>query len=354
MSIEVGSDKAICCKCGTAYGQRKGFFQRSYSFQHKGTGYIPICKTCIEQMYNTYLAQCNNSKDAIHQMCRKLDLYWNEEVFEVVSKRSSTRSIMSSYITRINSLKLVGKCYDDTLSEEGTLWDFRHPKEPKPDNIHTHADDTDDSPDNSDLPPVSPEVKAYWGKELSDQTCRDLEEKRAYWLSKFPSDVPLDIGTDAIIKQICGLELDISRDRAQGKAVDKSIGALNTLLGSANMKPAQKKDEGDASTENTPFGVWIKKWEDQRPIPEPDPELQDVDGIKKYITVWLFGHLSKMLNIKNTYCKLYEEELAKMRVDRPEYEEEDDDTLLYDIFGDGENNDDAPNLSNSVDSKEGG
>ena len=42
-----------------------------------------------------------------------------------------------------------------------------------------------------------------------------------------------------------------------------------------------------------------------------------------------------MLGIKNTYCRLYEEEIAKMRVDRPEYEDEDDETLFNDIFGVG-------------------
>ena len=40
-----------------------------------------------------------------------------------------------------------------------------------------------------------------------------------------------------------------------------------------------------------------------------------------------------MLGIKNTYCKLYEEEIDKMRVDRPEYEDEDDETVFNDIFG---------------------
>jgi hypothetical protein len=42
-----------------------------------------------------------------------------------------------------------------------------------------------------------------------------------------------------------------------------------------------------------------------------------------------------MLGIKNSYCKLYEEELAKIRVERPEYEDEDDETLFNDIFSAG-------------------
>ena len=40
-----------------------------------------------------------------------------------------------------------------------------------------------------------------------------------------------------------------------------------------------------------------------------------------------------MLGIKNSYCKLYEDELAKMRIERPEFEDEDDETMFNDIFG---------------------
>ena len=40
-----------------------------------------------------------------------------------------------------------------------------------------------------------------------------------------------------------------------------------------------------------------------------------------------------MLGIKNSYCKMYEDEIARLRVDRPEYDDEDDDTMLNDLFG---------------------
>lgn len=152
-------------------------------------------------------------------------------------------------------------------------------------------------------------------------------------MSKLPKDIEVDIGTEAIIRQLCSLELDINRDRAAGRSVDKNVNTLNTLLGSAKLKPTQKKEDADASIDNTPFGVWIRRWENQRPIPEPDPELQDVDGVVRYISIWYLGHLCKMLGIKNTYCKLYEDELAKMRIERPEYDDEDDETMFNDIFG---------------------
>lgn len=326
MAIEMSSDTAICSRCGRKYSRRKGYFPVSYAILYKGTGYVPVCKDCIDTMYNTYLAQCNNAKDAVRQMCRKLDLYWSESVYDVVERKSTTRTMMTQYITKINSVSYAGKSYDDTLSEEGTLWNFNQV-----------ADDVSDYEDSdiqkNELLETPEEIITFWGSGYSDEMYRELEQRRQYWMSKFPEGTELDVGTEALIRQICSLELDINRDRIAGKSVDKSVNALNNLLGSANLKPTQQKADGDSAQENTPFGVWIRRWETQRPVPDPDPELEDVDGIIKYISIWFLGHLCKMLGIKNTYCRLYEEEIAKMRVDRPEYEDEDDETLFNDIFG---------------------
>lgn len=335
MALEVESARAVCSKCGTDYSRQKGYFPVSYAALHKGVGHTHICRDCIDSLYNGYLAQCNNAKDAVRQVCRKLDLYWSEKVYRQVEKKNTTRSMMTQYMAKVNSVTYAGKSYDDTLSEEGTLWSFGQ-------NIFAEPDKTSDELPNESTETISKEdveiseeVIAFWGPGYSPEMYEALEQRRSYWMSKLP-ETDIDIGTEAIIRQICSLELDINRDRAAGRTVDKSITALNTLLGSASLKPTQKKDTTDASIDNTPFGVWIQRWENQRPIPEPDPELEDVDGIVRYISIWYFGHLCKMLGIKNSYCKLYEDELAKMRIERPEYDDEDDETMFNDIFGTNE------------------
>lgn len=343
MSIEMSSDAAVCFKCGKKYSRRKGFFPVSYAIQHKGVGHIHICKDCIDAMYNTYLSQCNNAKDAVRQMCRKLDLYWSENVYDIVERKSTTRSMMTQYIAKINSVSYAGKSYDDTLSDEGTLWNFAPQVVDDSGRTDTALADKAhgrSSSDDSEEYEVPDDVVEFWGMGYPPSMYQQLEQRRQYWMSRFPDGIELDIGTEALIRQICSLEIDINRDRIEGRAVDKSVNALNTLLGSANLKPTQKKDDSDASLENTPFGVWIRKWETQRPVPDPDPELEDVDGIVRYISIWFLGHLCKMLGIKNTYCKLYEAEIAKMRVDRPEYEDEDDEAMFNDIFGDDDLSDD--------------
>lgn len=328
MPIEVNSSTAICSMCGKSYGRRKGYFPVSYSPSYKGVGYVPICKSCIDIMYNQYLSQCNSQKSAVHQMCRKLDLYWNDKIYEMVEKKTTNRTIMTSYMAKLSSITYSGKSYDDTLIEEGMLWR----------SIEPMFDDGRDSRDesNSILPEkVNDEIIAFWGPGYTYTKYQQLEDRRKYWMSRLPQNGDdIDIGTEVIIKQLCSLELDINRDRAAGKPVDKSITALNTLLGSASLKPVQKKTEDtDSSIDKTPLGVWAQKLEKERPIKEVDPELRDVDGIIRYISIWFLGHLCKMLSIKNTYSKLYEEEISKRRVEHPEYEDEDDETLFNDIFG---------------------
>ena len=82
------------------------------------------------------------------------------------------------------------------------------------------------------------------------------------------------------------------------------------------------------------FGQLIDKWEQEKPIPEPEEEFKDVDKIGLYIDVFFKGHLSKMMGLKNAFSALYERYIAKYTVKKPEYDEDVDSEVLFDkIFG---------------------
>lgn len=304
------SEKVICSRCGQAYGRKAAGFQQSYSALYKGAGYLPICKTCVDSLYSDYLTQCGNSRDAVRQMCRKLDMYWSADVYNIVEKKNTSRTIMSTYIQRINTITYAGKSYDDTLREEDTLWAF--------------SSDVDKK--------ISEDVISLWGPGYTTTMYEELEQRRAYWMDHLPEGVELDIGTEAIIRQICSLEIDINRDRAMGKSVEKSIAAFNQLLGSANLKPVQRKqDDMDAALSETPLGVWLYRYENKRPLPEIDDDLKDVNGLRRYVFIWM-GHLCKMLGLKNAYSQMYEDEIAKYRVAKPEYDGDDDEVFFSEIM----------------------
>lgn len=334
MAMEINSPNAICTKCGIQYSRRKGFFPVSYALLHKGIGYIPVCKECIDNLYNSYLSICNDSKSAVRQVCRKLDLYWNENAYNYVERKNTARSMMTSYITRINGNAYIGKSYDDTLSEEGSLWCLNESNS-NDDNSSDMNNIASDCVDEEDIDfDITEEIVAFWGSGYTPQMYKELEQRRTYWMSRYPKDLELDIGTEALIRQICNLEIDINRARVAGKSIDKNVNALNNLLGSASLKPAQKKEENKATLDSVPFGVGIGWCEKHKPITDPSPEFEDVDGVIKYITTWVLGHMAKMLKKKNLYSKLYEDEIKKLRVERPEYDDLDDENFFNEVFSD--------------------
>lgn len=340
MAIESTVETAICSKCGLKYGRRRGYFPPSFADLHKGVGTIHICRSCLDDMFNKYLAECEDSACAARQVCRKLDIYWSKNIYNSIIRDTSTRTVMSCYLTKAKQAQYAGKSYDDTLREEGLMWHFMEtPEDTEVVDNSTESNTPQNPEEKEEVIEVPKSVKIFWGKGYTDEMYCELEERYKYWMDEFPSGTELDVGTKALIKQICFLELDINRERADGKPIDKLVNSLNTILGSANLKPAQRKVDADIENEltNTPLGVWLWRYENKRPLPEVDKDLKDVNGIKKYVFTWM-GHVSKMLGLKNTYTRLYEDEVEKLRVEKPEYEDEDEETLLIDSYsesGDG-------------------
>lgn len=334
MPIEMSTDRVICPRCGMAYSRRKGYFLVSYAPLHKGIGYIPVCKTCIEAIYNEYLAQCSDSKLAVRQTCRKLDIFWSDSLFDAVEKKATPRSIVTQYIAKVNASSYVGRSYDDTLSQAGMLWAFEGT------NLAVQSLAEAETPKEEETPKITLEdvpekVKLFWGPGYSPETYLALEERMRFVVAQLPEGVDTnDMGVSTLIRQIAGLELDIARDREAGKPVDRSVTALDGLLRSANLRPVQQKSEsGEAALANTPMGVWLYRYENKRPLPEVDDDLKDTNKLLKYVFVWL-GHVCKMLGKKNGFVKMYEDEVSRLRVERPDLDDEDDEEAIMDILGD--------------------
>lgn len=322
-TMELSTVNYICKRCGTAFSRSKGYFPICYGALYKGTGTLPYCRDCVDELYDEYAKEAS-PMDAARQVCRKLDLYWNQGLYAVVEKTRGTKSVMTAYLQRASQVKYAGLSYDDTLREEHSLWVWPR--------SYNSVDVQEPVPDEEGIVDIPEDVIAFWGPGYKSKMYLDLEQRRKYWASKYPEGTTLSVGEEAIIRQICILEISINQDMAEGKSVDKSVNALNSLLGSMNLKPAQKKTDADTNLDGVPFGVGIAWCEKYRPIPKPDPELEDVDGVVRYIEVWLKGHLSKMLGLKNAYSRMYEEEISKYTVEKPEYKDEDEETAFYDIF----------------------
>ena len=328
MEFEVGNDGIYCHRCGTKYPQRKRYYPVNYGVLYKGVGYLPYCKECIDTIYNGYLEVCREPEAAARQVCRKLDLYWNKSLFEQATRKSTPRTLMSMYLSRLSAASYTGKCYDDTLSEEGSLWSFPGATVQE---IYVPTSEAGEDAEEASRK-ISDEIIAFWGNGYSPSMYMELEQRKKYYLTKLKDRGELDVGTEILVRQICNLEVSIARDSAAGKSIDKSVNSLNNLLGSLNLKPTQRRDEEiEAELSSTPMGVWIYRYENKRPLPEIDEQLKDVNHLKKYVFTWM-GHLCKMLNIKNGYTRLYEEEINRLRVEKPEYDGDDDEALMSRVY----------------------
>lgn len=304
----------VCTMCGRGYATRTINFPKSASILYgKNEGHITVCRDCVDYLYGQYAATMGDARAAVKRVCSKFDIYYSDDIFNQAVD-ADTKNPATAYITKLTS-KMNTRTYDDTIRE-----DIKNTGKIAPSATKISIDE-----------PVPPEVINFWGEGFTAPFYRSMQ--REYNRMCGDDDSIYQPAELIMIKDICRLQATIERDSAEGKPIDKNVNALHTLIGAMNLKPAQKKDSNeDANIETTPFGVWIRKIENTRPIAEPLPEWRDVDGIVKYITVWFFGHLCKMLKINNRYSQLYDEEVSKYTVNRPEYDEDDEDSMYEDIF----------------------
>lgn len=311
-----------CCRCQRHFKRQKANFPASQSSLYKGNGgYLTICNHCVDELFEHYKAALGNEADAIKRICLKFDIYWHPEIYAMLNKASTSQSRVRAYISKTNLFKYVTKTYDDTLDEElqEQIDAEAEAERLREDSIITSVEPVYDN-DKPDEPIISDSVIKYWGTGFTPEMYIELENRRDYWISQFPDDTVLSPGEEGILRQICNLEITINQDRANGKPIEKSINALNTLFGSMSIKPSQKRE---VEENYIPFGCEIDRWEDERPVLEIDEEFQDVDGMRKNVISWFLGSLCKTANVKNEYSKFFEDEIAKYTVERPSYDDMD-------------------------------
>lgn len=312
-------DKYMCTRCGKIYTKQKGNFPASQSPLFAESGYLPVCNHCMEGLYEHYKEALGSSEAAMQRLCLKFDIYWNPEIWGMINKVNSSSSRVRQYISKTFLIRYIGHTYDDTLDEA------TRPFIPLA-MTDVEEDENGDTPIKTD---VTQETVLFWGAGFDEAMYKELDMRYERWTKDLPK--PLPIVEESLYKQICIQEAQINRKASAGQDVEKGQSALNNLLSSLNVKPNQKKDDESADLETTPLGVWAKRWEDKRPIPDSDDISEP--SLIKFIQVFFFGHIAKCLGLKNMYSQLYEDEMSKYRVEKPEFEGEDDDTVIADMTG---------------------
>lgn len=319
--------KYKCSCCGKVYPRQSGYFSVTNSVLYKGNnGYLTICRSCAEKYYQQLIDFYSGNKEhALEHCCWLFDWYYNPDIIPMLHNSEKGRTEVSNYTSRMNMIHVQkkGTTYLDTIKDKSkerimSVEDVRSSNEA-------------DSSEKESIA-ITADIIKEWGTGYTNDEYQYLIDQYKDWTTRHECKTKAQ---EELFRTLCVAQLSIRRAQEKGvaKELSEATKVFQDLLGSANLKPSQTND--NTLIEQNTFGTLIKKYENEKPICEPDPQWQDVDGIKQYIDTYFLGHLAKLVHIKNDNEEAYSREMEKYTVKPPEYlEEEQGDTSLLDKYSD--------------------
>lgn len=315
-------DKIECFYCGKEYVDTNYYNSISEFFDN--TKKIPYCKQCIKKLFDHFVERYTNEgcedpdKKAVRRLCMAFDINFNEKAYDEAIDDAKQRKInispISAYMKRAQLLPHRNRTYDDTIvDEEETKFVVV-----KSDNIN-----------DEEQPEISMETKNFFGYGFNDEDYRFLKKEYDDWTARHECKTKAQ---EEVFKDICFNRLQNLKALRAGDDTKDITASFQKLLDSGKLQP--KQNAGDTTADNQTFGTLIDKCENERPLPDIDEELKDVDKIGWYIDVFFRGHLSKMMGLKNGLSNLYTKFIKQYTVEKPEYTDEENSEVLFDaIFG---------------------
>lgn len=310
-----------CLYCGEKYSINDFYDSDSEFFNT----YIklPYCKGCIEKLYQKFLKDYENlgydnpDRKAMERLCMGFDLYYDDNVFSAAMKKKDTSykdtPVTGLYFKQVKLCQYRDKNYDTTLRQKTVSKESLEIKE---------FDKTEETN-------MIEDAKRFFGTGFSESDYLFLQEQYEDWTTRHECETK---SQEEIFKQLCFTQLQLLKaQRANEDTKDLNATFLKQLE-VAKLQPKQNSNEANSNAQT--LGTLIDKWENTRPIPEIDEDLKDVDKIGLYLDVFFRGHLAKMMGLKNAFSNLYSKFMKKYTVEKPEYNDDEDNEALFDaIFG---------------------
>jgi hypothetical protein len=164
----------------------------------------------------------------------------------------------------------------------------------------------------------------------SNEDLMFLENEYQDWITRYECNTKAQ---ETIFERLAFKKWEINKATKAGQNTKDLDKTYTDLLASVNILPRQNADNGLDSS--LTFGQLIEQWENNKPIPDPDPEFADVNHMAKYIKTWFKGSLARSIGIDNGYSKEYDDELQKYSVKKQDYSADDESDDIYKtVFGD--------------------
>lgn len=322
--VEIGSmynkiidgDYLKCPKCGEIMKAETAF----YMDKNYATNRYPICKRCLMAMVeqrNKKNDEPNETKESVQRVLQIMDRVYDDDFYnECVKgaedglKEKNRTSPFATYITAIQSLP----------NWKGKTW--------KDSDFGSSGVSVDEN-ETRIIQKTVKSAKKRFGNNFTNEEYMFLETEYQDWISRYECNTKAQ---EEVFENLSLIKLLKKQAILEGKPTKDLDKQQQDWLDTGKLKP--KQNSNDTLSDAQTFGTLIQKFEETRPLPDIDPELEDVDKIGLYIDVFFKGHTSKMMGIKNTFSHIYEKMMSKYTVTKPEYNEDEDSEAIFEkVFG---------------------
>ena len=280
--------KCNCC------GEEKELneYYKSQSNLYKADGKLPICKDCVMEIYEENLQVYKDEEKALYKTLFNLDIYFDLRLCKraLIDTYNTDKHILKSYLSNINLVQYKGKTSKDSPAMP-SLWDI--PEE----EFQTYELEKIDIKEPI---LITKDIITRWGEGKSNEDYMYLEEMYNTMVKTYDTSNPMSVET---YKQIVLNYLDVKKLREAKNPDNKKIGEIlkiNSMLqADCRIKDVQSSNDED----NMYWSKFIDEIEWTEPIPKPEKEFLDVDGIKKYIKKWFVEPFAKSRKLKENQDK---------------------------------------------------
>lgn len=271
--------KIICTRCGSELGMAN--FYKSNSEIAKYSGRISICKDCINDLYTKYLKEFKNDMKAIYKLCMKLDIYFDNKLFETSKDKheDSNMTLPIYYMSKVGLSQYKGKTFSD--SDILDIW--------SKDKVEIKVEEK-----KAEKNKVTKEMIQRWGKDRPYEDYIYLEEKYEELISVYDHKMPTQRWSyETIVKT--KLESEKALEREDYVMYDKLTDRVQKLMNDSNIKPIQQ-DTSDDIDGNLP-GNWAKIIQNDEPIPKAVGIFADPDKINTLFDRQFIKTMQKVLGV---------------------------------------------------------
>lgn len=262
-----------CRKCMKSLSV-KDFYETVDGKLIDSNGYMSVCKSCINSLYNEIYEHTNNIEKTLHKMCISLNIkYYNEAV-------EATKSHINTLLENGKNVNAVFGIYKMKLIATQKSMDKSNPNPMPYEDVGTVYMSKEEIIKDIVIPQ---ELKSFWGNGHTVEDIQFLEKEYANFKATHRADSYAEV---TLLKEVCYLILKINKLRENNDQTKDELKLLQDLMKSLAISPNITNTSQSGKSLDT-FGLWIQEIEKEEPaqwlLSDPRGDMyRDVADVEGY------------------------------------------------------------------------